>query len=587
MKKLLTLLLYLGICTPQITSATTWTKVFTTSQRVSIIYFINKDVGFVANGTVPGGTSETPRLYRTSDGGNTWNQVSVPGLASYGIQDIHFIDGQTGYAVGGMDGVNLWRTTDKGVTWYELEGEGLYVPIAIRKTDAGLVVTDFFKELILSTDGGQSFIKQNTSPIPESHLGIDFVDSVHGVVDGNYRQSTSSWYYTEDGGKTWKPNGTKMESWSIYGQKGTPNFFACPEGYSNSPSTFSDVYRSTNYGKSFSTAFRFQFQMIGDIQGAGDILYTQSAAAGTNNQGVYRSTDLGSSWQLIGGYNAFGDTRFSVVPECGGNIIFIADKNGAIYRATDDIGTGTGGGGTELSCVADYKNMPSVSPGERVSVPIGLSVAGNSSFVGKTPSQIEYVVEFSTLAVDTSKFNTSSDIVPPVGWAVVSAAMRGDSLKVVLNNVSSNAMTQTQRFGFAVLTILSNSPRNISGVILRRVTIADDCSPINVLPSIEQSTITKLILKSSSVAYGSITDEGLALYPNPTTNILTLRSELLKDGNAHISIIDVRGTVVQTFTSITDVSNEYHLSLGSLPKGTYTLQLEAKGQTLTRSFFLE
>src|SRR5688572_20712597 len=322
-KNLVTSLLLLSVCTSLSYGQLTWNKVLSTGQRVSIIYFTNKNVGFVANGTVPGGSSQSPKMYRTSDGGTTWKQLTLSGLGSYGIQDIYFENDLVGYAIGASGSSTLWKSTDGGLTWSSRKAVGLSVPFTIRRTVAGLVVSDFYNQLLLSTDDGQTFSKRTTATVSETHLGLDFVDSLHGVVDGNYRQSSTSWYYTEDGGLTWKPNGTKMETWSMYGQKGTPNFFACPEGYSTGSSTFSDVYRSTNYGKSFTTIHRFPFQMIGDVQGAGNTLYTQSAKAGAGNQGVYRSTDLGETWKLVGGYNAIADTRFAVVPQCGGNIIFI------------------------------------------------------------------------------------------------------------------------------------------------------------------------------------------------------------------------------------------------------------------------
>lgn len=585
-KNIVTTLILISVCTTLSYAQLTWNKVLTTNQRVSIIYFIDKNIGFVANGTVPGGTAQSPKVYRTSDGGTTWNQVTLSGLGNFGIQDIYFENGLVGYAIGASGLSTLWKSTDGGLTWSARTGAGLSVPFTIRRTAAGLVASDFYKQLMVSTDDGQTFSKRTTTTEDETHLGMDFVDSLHGVVDGNYRSSTTSWYYTEDGGKTWKPNGTRMETWSMFGQKGTPNFFACPEGYSTGSSAFSDVYRSTDYGKSFSTVHRFPFQMIGDVQGAGNTLYTQSAQAGSATKGVYRSTDLGVSWTLQGGYNAIADTRFAVIPDCGGNIIFIADQSGSIYRAADNIGTGGGGGTKKVYCTADFRSTASVSPGARVTIPIGIQVGNEPDVIGATPREIEYVIEFSTLVIDTMKFSMASDITPPAGWTVTNAVMRGDSLKVILENTAINAITKSQGFGSVVLTTLSGTPNEFCEVVLRRVTLSNDCSPITIVPTIEQSTLTRIAITPTSVSRTEEEDR-LVLYPNPASKNITLRSGLLTSGNSSITIFDIRGITVMN-EILPEGSSEYQLSLHQLVPGTYTLRFDhSESAPIFKRFVIE
>jgi len=567
-----------------------WTVIATASERISTIYFLDKNIGFYAIGTVPGDPSVTAKLFRTSDGGNSWNQATVESLGGNGISDIQFDDQLNGFACGGSTDTKgrFWITSDGGITWKKRNGTGLSYPMTTRKTAAGILVTDFFNQLLISTDNGNNFTVIETTPIPETHLGIDFVDSLHGVVDGNYRQSSTAWYYTEDGGLSWQSSGTQMETWSIYGERGTSNFYACPEGYSNGSGYKSQVFRSKNYGKSFQEVFRFPFQMTGHMTGAGGALYTQTAfITSTTEKGFYRSTDQGENWKSLGGPTGQSDTRFFVVPDCGGNIIYASGLDRKVYKAVDNIGSVGGGGTKEMLCTAVLNTSAPVTPGTKVTVPIDIQVGNEPDFIGAIPEEVEYVIEFSTSAIDTAKFNKALDVVPPVGWAIKSAAMQGDSLKVVLLNVANDAMTSSQGFGFVVLTALTGSPQEYSSVILRSISFASSCSRILIEPTIEQSTLTRITISTSSVALID-QDDHLSLYPNPASNNISVRSQLLTTGKSSITIFDVRGVVVMDIILPLEGSGEHQLSLEMLPKGSYILRLTHSSHApILKAFIIE
>lgn len=74
-------------------------------ERVSSIYFINKDIGYI---------TANKYIYKTEDGGENWSTVyQIP--TNYWVQDMIFVDEQLGY-INLKDGIIL-RTTNGGINW--------------------------------------------------------------------------------------------------------------------------------------------------------------------------------------------------------------------------------------------------------------------------------------------------------------------------------------------------------------------------------------------------------------------------------------------------------------------------------------
>lgn len=64
------------------------------------------------DGLVP----QITNLWRSTDGGKTWAQLNWP--EDRNINDLRFLDSQRGYAIGW--GPHIWRTADGGQTWQEI-----------------------------------------------------------------------------------------------------------------------------------------------------------------------------------------------------------------------------------------------------------------------------------------------------------------------------------------------------------------------------------------------------------------------------------------------------------------------------------
>ncbi len=319
-----------------------WQKVFTAPGRVSVIFFYDRYLGFVCIGS-PGGNMSMTAIFRTTDGGTSWEKARMPSGSGCGINELIMVDRNNGWALGNSDLGNVLKTTDGGQSWNVVSKSGYAGSLgnSIRQTSQGLIVSDFASgNILLSADGGTTFRTIYHAPQPDWGLGLDFVDSLHGAAVTSFR-SSNNWSYTSDGGLTWKPSNYRMESWSIRGMKGTPFFFAAPEGYSNTDNYLTDIMRSDDYGQNWHKLTTLSFRATSDVEIALEALYLQSGYVGCDHctfpdgRGIFRSTDSGATWKGLGGPECWADTRFAAIPTCNGVMIVCADRYNNIYRGYD------------------------------------------------------------------------------------------------------------------------------------------------------------------------------------------------------------------------------------------------------------
>lgn len=152
-----------------IDGGTSWQEVIT--QEFGQIQFLNNQVGFAHRIGYSGG-----RMYKTTDGGNTWNiNINV----DEEINSFHFLDENNGYFVG--DNSLMYKTKNGGITWEKLTVPyGYYTNIKFYSKNVGYIITEY-EQMYKTINGGISW--ENLTGITANTLS--FVDKTIYAAGAN------------------------------------------------------------------------------------------------------------------------------------------------------------------------------------------------------------------------------------------------------------------------------------------------------------------------------------------------------------------------------------------------------------------
>jgi len=135
------------------------------------------------------------RLWRTTDGGDTWYPQPLDFLATR----IAPADENTWFASAGGFTISLWRTTDAGAHWSQVaDGLPIVTALAFSDTKRGTFVAQF-GEIFRTTDGGDTWRRQ-ASGTGNHLMGISVIGDVETVVGWN-----GTILHTTTGGDTFTP----------------------------------------------------------------------------------------------------------------------------------------------------------------------------------------------------------------------------------------------------------------------------------------------------------------------------------------------------------------------------------------------
>jgi photosystem II stability/assembly factor-like uncharacterized protein len=180
-------------------------------QTIETLHFFNIDTGFVAG---------FENIYRTIDGGNTWDTIFVSNYNYTDILHSCFPTAEKGYAIGigGSDPHKpyyddniLIKTEDKGATWNLVDTfVNKLSSIFFLDEKTGFLGNE--KGIVYkTTDGGLTWLESQVSNWDKNVVrSIQFVSEKNGFATGSPREITegsesSNFFITKtiDGGETW------------------------------------------------------------------------------------------------------------------------------------------------------------------------------------------------------------------------------------------------------------------------------------------------------------------------------------------------------------------------------------------------
>jgi photosystem II stability/assembly factor-like uncharacterized protein len=252
-------------------------------------WFFNANTGIVAGATQTGSPLKTV-IQKTNDGGVTWTTKIVNNTAGGSVNGIYFINSTTGYLCGGNN-ARLYKTTDQGETWTNISTIPAFTYYSMHAFDENnLIVTSDSRRIMRTTDAGTTWKTDTifTAATNVQFLGIKFKDANTGYVIGN----PNYFAYTTNAGVNW----TASTHSSIRGQRSI-------EYDNNTVWTAGDyeyVYKSTNDGVTWDSVKFYDLSNVN--QPAPFIIYglgangNDLAVVGNNGQTTL-SNDGGATWR--------------------------------------------------------------------------------------------------------------------------------------------------------------------------------------------------------------------------------------------------------------------------------------------------
>ncbi|MCH3882506.1 T9SS type A sorting domain-containing protein [Tenacibaculum aquimarinum] len=281
------------------------------------VYFVNETIGFA--------TREHDDMYKTTDAGETWVEISGPGEAIY---DFHFLDENNGFATG--DHGATYKTNDSGTSWVQIFFQNGFVyntsmyGIYFQDNNIGYA-TGARGRIIKTIDGGNTW-----TPHSENYNDFRQLQFINSNI--GYAQSGSYFYKTTDSGDNWNLVGALSLGTSVLA--GDFTFVNESIGYATTASTYGGhVFKTTDGGVTW-IALNNGYDIIDE--GITSIFFLDEnigfISGGFNSKKVMKTVDGGANWTQVSNQK-FGHIQF--VNDLVGYGNRIGNYYGAMYKTID------------------------------------------------------------------------------------------------------------------------------------------------------------------------------------------------------------------------------------------------------------
>jgi photosystem II stability/assembly factor-like uncharacterized protein len=313
-----------------------------------------------------------PYVLTTTDGGQTWREVTPPqnfpsgkSVQAFGV----FLNAQAAWIVFAMDSqippeASIWHTVDGGRNWtpggplfHQVIGDRVWAEFAVLDAQnvwllvRGVYVgagTHFNHELFRSVDGGLTWTSLDDQ-ISDDYTGMVFADANFGLrtlqTTGAYAPAPPAYDVTTDGGATWEgrelpppPGAPDLFNQYSYCETYQPVLLSTRSirmlvgcfDYYNPPKQFTSYfYSSQDGGATWQTVHLPEKVQAAQAQ----LFYYGSNNALLLGRDIYLSTSDGQTWSFVKTVNWDGQFSFSD-PQYGWAV---ARSNGeiALVQTTD------------------------------------------------------------------------------------------------------------------------------------------------------------------------------------------------------------------------------------------------------------
>ncbi len=274
------------------------------------IFFLNDQVGFILG--------DRGEIIKTIDGGNTWAFLTQ--VLTSGRSKIKFKNENEGYIVGDFNGIQIYKTTDGGITWNSdsINDYGSLLGISFSKDGNKTCIVGHGTSCCSGYTTGSVIYKKELENNWEtkSYLSVDTYgfSTVHFDGDNGLIFSQFSSGKTSDGGVQWQKI-TPPETIIFQVEVLNNNVYLLGQN---------NIYKSSDSGITWSTLSTSNyFKKLFFIN-------EQVIYANAQERGIFKSTDGGVNWVNINLDPSFGLDLYFLNENEGYSVGF-----GGIFKTLD------------------------------------------------------------------------------------------------------------------------------------------------------------------------------------------------------------------------------------------------------------